>query len=246
MPKPIDLTGKQFGRFTVLERVRNNKDGRTMWLCQCECGNKRIVSGKCLRNGHTRSCGCLARDINAARSFIDHTGERFGRLVVLRRGDDYVAPNGAHHVMWVCRCDCGNEVTVDVCQLTGGKTLSCGCYKKDACAEAHTTHGGRYDRLYHVYSNMKNRCLNEKSQDYPYYGGRGIRICDEWLNDYTSFKTWAYQNGYDENADHGKCTIDRIDVDGNYEPSNCRWVDMATQSKNRRNVINKNNNDQCP
>lgn len=243
MPKPIDLTGKHFGRLTVIRRAPNGKDGRAKWLCRCECGNERIISGKCLRNGHTQSCGCLARDINSERSLIDHTGERFGRLVVLSRADDYVAPNGKHHVQWLCQCDCGAQTVVDVCQLTGGKTLSCGCYKSDRCAEVHTTHGGRQDRLYHVYSNMKNRCTNKNSDDYPYYGGRGIRICDEWMNDYAAFKKWAYENGYDENANHGVCTIDRIDVDGNYEPSNCRWVGMDVQSRNRRNVINKNKND---
>ena len=109
MPKPIDLTGQRFGRFTVLSRAKNNKDGRAMWLCRCDCGNERVVMGKCLRNGHTQSCGCLNKEINSKRSFIDRVGERFGRLVVLSRADDYVAPNGKRHVMWKCLCDCGNE-----------------------------------------------------------------------------------------------------------------------------------------
>ena len=82
---------------------------------------------------------------------------------------------------------------------------------------------------------MKTRCYNKNSPDYKDYGGRGIRICSEWLNDYLSFKSWAEENGYDEEAPKMQCTIDRIDVNGNYEPSNCRWVSIAIQNKNRRN-----------
>lgn len=236
MPKPIDLTGKKFGRLNVISRAKNNKDGRTMWLCVCDCGNERIISGKSLRNGHTKSCGCLNKEIVSSRSFIDRTGERFGKLVVVSRADDYVAKNGSKHVMWKCLCDCGNYTTVDVCQLVGGKTRSCGCLKDN---HSHITHGGRHERLYKVFANMKNRCYNENSSDYKYYGARGISICKEWLNSYSAFREWAMSSGYDENAPYGECTIDRIDVNGNYEPSNCRWVDMSTQSKNRRNVIKK-------
>lgn len=86
---------------------------------------------------------------------------------------------------------------------------------------------------------MNNRCYNESADDYKYYGGRGIKICDAWRHNYPAFKKWALENGYDDKAAFGKCTIDRIDVNGDYEPSNCRWVDMKTQSNNRRNVKNK-------
>lgn len=239
MAQPIDLTGKKFGRLTVLKRARNNKDGRTMWVCLCDCGNERIVSGKCLRNGHTSSCGCLLRDLTSERSLIDHKGERFGRLTVVDRGEDYISPMGEHHVRWICKCDCGNETLVDVCELVTGHTKSCGCWRSDNSKDRMTTHGGRSERLYKVYANMKNRCLNPNSDDYKYYGERGITVCEEWLNNYSAFRDWAYNNGYDPDAKHGDCTIDRIDVDGNYCPENCRWVSMSVQSKNRRNVINK-------
>jgi hypothetical protein len=235
--KALDLVNKRFGKLTVIKRVENDENGRSRWLCLCDCGNYKEVTGKLLVNNHVRSCGCILSSITSKRCLNNLVGKRFGRLVVKNRADDYISPSGKHHVKWNCLCDCGNTISVDAGQLTSGKTKSCGCLKSDS--KTHEKHGGRNERLYKVYANMKNRCYNKNSQDYKYYGGRGIVICDEWLNDYSVFREWAIMNGYDKYAKYGKCTIDRIDVNGNYSPNNCRWVDMKVQSLNRRNVKSK-------
>lgn len=232
----IDLTNQRFGRLVALERDFSFPMRGTAWVCQCDCGTRKTIRSSTLRNGHSLSCGCLPKEINSKRRTIDHTGERYGRLVVLSRDENHVTAGGNKKVRWLCRCDCGNTITVSANDLTSGHTASCGCLYRDSRTECNKTDGRRSDRLYGVYSNMKSRCYNPKSTSYKYYGGRGIKIAQEWLDDYAAFRKWAYANGYDDAAPHGECTIDRIDVDGNYEPSNCRWVNLSTQSKNRRNT----------
>jgi len=132
----VDLTGQRFSRLTVLERVENyvsssGKSRHVQWKCICSCGNPVIVSSHSLKSGHTKSCGCLkvekAREAGL-NSLKDLTGKRFGRLVVLRRGPKYTQPSGQEKIIWVCKCDCGNKVTVQSCNLRNGNTKSCGCY----------------------------------------------------------------------------------------------------------------------
>ncbi len=148
----------------------------------------------------------------------DFTGERFGRLIVLSR-----AENKNHRVMWLCQCDCGNRTTVQANHLSDGSTLSCG-----KCANA------RNSRLYKsVWNKLFQRCYNQNCHDYKNYGGRGIKVCDDW-HSYLSFRNWAVANGYDEAAPYGVCTLDRIDVNGDYCPENCRFVDLTTQCRNKQ------------
>lgn len=227
----IDLSGKRFGRLVAIRRAPN-KGGKTMWECKCDCGNYKIVDAGDMKNGKVSSCGCLKRERDLSQ-IEDLTGKKFGRLTVIGVGAPYVS-NNITKVRWLCKCDCGNTVEVRASYLKDGRTKSCGCYQMEMTSAACTTHGMSHSRLFAVWSSMIQRCTNENNSGYKNYGGRGICVCDEWM-DFVAFKDWAILSGYDEDAPYGQCTIDRINNDGNYEPSNCRWVDMLTQSKNKRN-----------
>lgn len=132
--------------------------------------------------------------------------------------------------VWKCICECGNISYVTTGDLLSGKVKSCGCLKRENTIKIFTTHNKTHTKIYNTYNNMKQRCYNKKSPKYKYYGGRGITICEEWKNDFEKFYNWSVNNGYKENL-----TIDRINVNGDYEPNNCRWVTQKTQSVNKRN-----------
>lgn len=155
------------------------------------------------------------------RTVGDLKGKRFGKLLVQRL--HHKEPNV---IWWECICDCGNIVVVRASNLRSGTTKSCGCLLR----EAHTTHGDTHTRLHNIWTNMKSRCNNPKNPRYKDYGGRGITICKEWDKSFTAFRMWAMDNGYRDDV-----SIDRIDNDKGYSPSNCRFVDKYTQANNKRN-----------
>lgn len=165
-----------------------------------------------------------------ARPIKNLAGKRFGRLLVV----DFVGVKNKS-AQWRCVCDCGNYTTVYATNLqkASKSTKSCGCISIEASAKRRTT---AYDnsRLYQVWASMRQRCLNSRTINYKYYGARGIKVCDKWDKSFEAFQEWSLANGYLDSAKRGLCTIDRMDVNGDYDSDNCRWVDAKTQANNRR------------
>lgn len=167
--------------------------------------------------------------------FKDLSGQKFGKLEVIeidhRSENTYdelgrVKRSGVYY--YRCKCDCGNIKIAEGRELKRGNVKSCGCYN----IESHTKHGKRNTRIYRIYHHMIDRCKNKNDANYKDYGMRGIEVCEEWTGEqgFENFYKWSMENGYSE-----ELTIDRINVNGNYEPNNCRWTDNNVQANNKRN-----------
>lgn len=160
----------------------------------------------------------------------DLTGVRFGRLVVLSKTNERVH----RHVVWRCKCDCGNECTIPSSSLTSGRTQSCGCLLQEARGVSRITHHMSNEKIYAVWQGMRKRCFSTYHKNYESYGGRGITVCQEWNESFEAFYDYVSQLPHFGEKGY---SLDRINNDGNYEPGNVRWATAKVQANNRRNCM---------
>ena len=186
-----DLTGQKFGRLTVLKLSKERIKNTVTWVCKCDCGNIRLVRRSLLTGGNTNSCGCLRRELmhkkcknNYGKYRKNLKGKIFGRLTVIEHVGHI---KNDKRCFWKCRCDCGNITNVTPNDLSSGQTKSCGCLRKEKIKEANTIHGMSCEKEYYCYYDMKTNCYNENTKLYKYYGGMGIKVCEEWIESFDKF-----------------------------------------------------------
>lgn len=199
------LIGSKFGKLTVVELAPKTKNRSILWRCVCDCGNGKIAKNKNLLEGITYDCGCVSK-----QGYKE--GQKVARLTLMR---EIPARRGRS---WECVCDCGKKIIAIESYIRDGIIKSCGCLAKEYRQTGNVIHHLYKSRINKIYQGMKNRCYLKSFVYYKNYGGRGIKVCDEWLgeNGFLNFYMWAINNGYADNL-----TLDRINNNGNYEPSNC-------------------------
>ena len=216
--KPV--VGQKYGFLTVLADSYQNADSKWVALCSCECGKqKEIREHKLCGKRPVSSCGCKMGYFRNKREI----GQKFGHWTILSEPKKDISTGKVRWLVDV-ECICGKKATRLMSSL-GKTSSSCGCVSREKTVKTCTTHGGRRTRLYKIWEAMKRRCFNEKDKSYHRYGGRGITVCDEWIG-FDKFRLWANSNKYEDNL-----TIDRINSDGNYEPSNCEWVSIQENAR---------------
>lgn len=216
--KASDLSGQRFDMVTVLCPV-GRKHGYIEYLCKCDCGNEVKLGSNQLRKECRHSCGCHRL------KNVPVEGHKYNHLTAIK-------PVGGGKFLF--RCDCGIEKEISGYHVVKGLTISCGSceFHIKEMSEKSRTHGLSDTRFYEQYRGMLKRCYDCNAINYKDYGGRGITVCDEWRNDPAAFRDWAIENGWEEGL-----TLDRVNNDGPYCPTNCRWVTTKEQAKNKRSNL---------
>lgn len=233
MRKFKDYSGQTFGKLIVVKRVyveNNTKD--TIWECNCLCGNSVNVYGSNLKR--TFSCGCLSKD---KRIHTDIIGIRKGKLVVIEEMDSIKTKTGSYRMV-LCKCDCGNILTKRLTSIfyeSDRSGSSCGCLKSEKRDERERNKpdfGIRKHPLYIIWKGIRDRCYRKNNKRFDRYGGRGIKMSDDWYNSFNCFYYWAILNGYKKGL-----SIDRIDNDKGYFDYNCRFATPLEQANNKSGTI---------
>ena len=211
-----DLTGRRFGKLTVIESIKSTRTVSRKWKTVCDCGQVKLVRGALLLDKKVKSCGCDSK--------VDLTGQRFTELIVLEPDP------GRGGVYWKCRCDCGNLSSTTTSMLLRKKSKRCGPCGRKLGREKATTHGMTKTVIYNRWKGMISRCYQPKDPSYHNYGGRGITVCDRWRESFENF----YEDMGDPPPNH---TLDREDNNGPYSPDNCKWATLKEQGRNTRNTV---------
>ena len=210
--------GKTYNSLTILEICeKRDKENRVQAICRCVCGNEKSIQLRRVISGNTKSCGC-GSGCNYSHNKIDMSCKIIGRLTVL-----YKEGTIRGKIAWRCKCECGNETIVIGTYLRNGNTKSCGCLN----LERVKTHDKSNTKLYNIWKGIRRRCSDKKGKWSHLYIGKGITVCDEWNNSFQEFYDWSIANGYKQGL-----SIDRINGNKGYYPSNCRWVTSKEQSRN--------------
>lgn len=225
MPIRKSITNLRFGKLIALNPIPERRQGQIVWECRCDCGNTSLVYSCNLRTGKTKSCGCLRHD-----KASNLTNQKFGRLLALKPTKERRSTS----IVWECLCDCGRRHNATATSLKVGNVKSCGCLIRDIKREERTTHGmsrnPEFKGEYGAWQNMIQRTTNPNHPLYGDYGARGISTCERWKK----FENFFADMGKRPSDKH---SLDRINVNGNYRPENCRWATLEEQSFNKRSTI---------